>query len=168
MPCYPLDVLPKVGDERLTTRFETKKSRRPRPSMDTLFTSADPFPSSVLQRLANGVRHCRDISLADCTNDNGRLSYQGCIYLHELVSSPALSRPHDHGPPRPRQDLRPPALRIFWPRMRQEVERYLRNCHTCKRSKSTRHAPHSVLKPCLSRLPVARHLHGLYYWTPTV
>ena len=42
----------------------------PRPSLDTLFTSgyeADPFASSGLQMLTDGVRPCRDISLADCT-----------------------------------------------------------------------------------------------------
>jgi hypothetical protein len=31
--------------------------------------------------------------------------------------------------------------------MRKDVERFVRNCHTCRRTKATRHAPYGVLKP---------------------
>jgi len=31
--------------------------------------------------------------------------------------------------------------------MRQDVERFVRNCHTCRRSKTSRHAPFGVLRP---------------------
>jgi len=30
---------------------------------------------------ADGVRQCKDSSLADCTNDNGQLRYQNCLYI---------------------------------------------------------------------------------------
>jgi len=33
-----------------------------------------------------------------------------------------------------------------WPKMRQDVERFVRNFHTCRRSKSIRHAPYGVLR----------------------
>ena len=31
--------------------------------------------------------------------------------------------------------------------MRNDVMRYIRNCHTCQRSRTSRHAPHGVLRP---------------------
>src|SRR3978361_4553 len=31
--------------------------------------------------------------------------------------------------------------------MRREVERFVRNCHTCQRSRTSRHAPFGVLRP---------------------
>ena len=35
----------------------------------------------------------------------------------------------------------------YWPTMRKDVQRFVRNCHTCRRTKPTRHAPFGVLKP---------------------
>ena len=35
----------------------------------------------------------------------------------------------------------------FWPFMRKDVERFVANCHTCKRIKPRRHAPHETLLP---------------------
>jgi len=34
-----------------------------------------------------------------------------------------------------------------WPKMRQDVERFVRNCHTCRRSKTSRYAHYRVLRP---------------------
>jgi hypothetical protein len=31
--------------------------------------------------------------------------------------------------------------------MRQDVERYVGNCHTCQRSRTGRHAPYGILRP---------------------
>jgi transposase InsO family protein len=33
-----------------------------------------------------------------------------------------------------------------WPTMRKDVERFVRNCHTCQRSRSRRHAPFGILR----------------------
>lgn len=35
----------------------------------------------------------------------------------------------------------------YWPKMRATVDQYVRNCHTCSRSKTARHAPFGVLRP---------------------
>ncbi len=35
----------------------------------------DPFPAKVLKMLADDVRHSKEVSLAECTNDNGRLRF---------------------------------------------------------------------------------------------
>ena len=33
--------------------------------------------------------------------------------------------------------------------MRKDVDRFVRNCHTCRRTKATRHAPYGTLRPLL-------------------
>ena len=35
----------------------------------------DPLPNRVLQLLANGANYSKDLTIADCTNVNGRLHY---------------------------------------------------------------------------------------------
>jgi len=39
------------------------------------------------------------------------------------------------------------ARKYYWPSKRKDVDRFVRNCHVCRRTKSTRHAPYGVLKP---------------------
>ena len=34
----------------------------------------------------------------------------------------------------------------YWPQMRKDVARYVKNCHTCSRSKASRLGPYGVLK----------------------
>src|SRR5690606_21086339 len=36
---------------------------------------------------------------------------------------------------------------FWWPNMRNTIDRYVRNCHTCTRIKPVRHAPYGFLKP---------------------
>jgi len=35
----------------------------------------------------------------------------------------------------------------YWSEMRYDVETFVRNCHTCQRSKTSRHAPFGTLRP---------------------
>jgi len=46
---------------------------------------ADPFPERILGLLRNGARQCKEISLADCKERNGRLIYWDCIYVPDHV-----------------------------------------------------------------------------------
>lgn len=36
---------------------------------------------------------------------------------------------------------------FFWPKMRQYIEQYLRNCHTCRQAKPVRQSPFGNFKP---------------------
>jgi len=40
----------------------------------------DPFPERILRLLRDDIRHCKEISLADCKERNGKLIYRDCIY----------------------------------------------------------------------------------------
>ena len=39
------------------------------------------------------------------------------------------------------------ARHYYWPKMYKEVDRFVRNCHTCQRARTSRHAPFGVLRP---------------------
>ena len=39
------------------------------------------------------------------------------------------------------------ARTYFWPKMRKEIDRFVRNCHICQRSRTPRYASFSILKP---------------------
>ena len=124
-------------------------------SIDELFKqgfAADPFPARVLGMLRDGVRHTREISLAECREENGRLIYRNRIYVpsHDQLRLRILRSHHD--PPAVGHPGRAKTLELidrayYWPTLRKDVKRFVRNCHVCRRTKATRHARYGVLKP---------------------
>jgi len=112
---------------------------------------ADPFPERILGLLRNGVRQCKEISLADCKERNGRLIYWDCIYVpHHVLLRLRLQQDHHDPPamghPGHTKTLELHARRYYWPSIRKDVDRYVWNCHVCCRMKSTHHAPYGVLR----------------------
>jgi transposase InsO family protein len=112
----------------------------------------DQFPGRILRLLQNGTRQCKEISLADCKEIDGRLIYRDCIYVpdHVPLRLRLLQNHHDPpavGHPGRAKTLELLARRYYWPSMRKDVDRFVRNCHVCRRTKSTRHAPYGVLRP---------------------
>ena len=43
--------------------------------------------------------------------------------------------------------LKLPQRKYYCPQMRNDIMCYIRNCHTCQHSCTSRHAPHGVLRP---------------------
>ena len=121
----------------------------------TLLTEAyqvDQFPGRILGLLRDGTRQCKEISLADCKEMNGRLFYRDCIFVpdHTPLQLQLLQDHHDPptmGHPGRVKTLELLARKYYWPSMRKDVDRFVRNCHVCHRTKSTRHAPYGALKP---------------------
>ena len=112
----------------------------------------DPFPKQVLEMLRGRVRYCKDITLAECTKDSGRLLYRGKFYVpaHGPLRLYLIQTHHEvpaAGHPGRSKTLELLSRNYYWPKMRQDVERFVRNCHTCRRSKTSRHAPYGVLRP---------------------
>ena len=113
----------------------------------------DPFPTEVLAMLEKEVRYCKDIMLSECSQSpTGRLLYQGKFYVPAY--SPLrlyLIQTHHEVPvvghPGRSKTLELLSRNYHWLKMRQDVERYVRTCHTCRRSKTSRHAPYRVLCP---------------------
>jgi transposase InsO family protein len=167
--------LPKEGDERTTENFSVvikphqivhlladgPPAQPPLPLGDEAVTlarlfqeayDADPFPSQVLRMLQDGVRHSRRITLAECAQERDRLTYRGKLYVpeYEPLRLHLMQQHHDApvaGHPGRSKTLELLCRTYHWPKMRQDVERYVRNCHVCQRSRTGRHAPYGILRP---------------------
>jgi len=111
----------------------------------------DEFPGRILGLLRDGTRQCKEISLADCKEMNGRLFYRDCLFVsdHTPLRLRLLQDHHDPpamGHPGRAKTLELLARKYYWPSMRKDVNRFVRNCHVCRQTKSTRHAPYGALK----------------------
>jgi hypothetical protein len=113
---------------------------------------ADPFPSPVVDLLLKGARHSKNISLAKFSVRDVKLYYNDRLYVprHEPLILHLLQSHHD--PPscgRPGQaktfELLPRTC--YWPNMRKDTARYVRNCQVCSRIEATTHGRHGELKP---------------------
>ena len=112
----------------------------------------DPIPLQLLDLLTKGERHSNQISLAECTEINGRLTYRGVLYVpnYDPLKLYILKNYHDNpsaGHPGREKTFEIISRDYFWPQMRKYISQYVRNCHTCHRSKSSNHAKFGVLRP---------------------
>lgn len=159
--------LPKEGDERLLhqSRVVLKSQNldlgvfasgfEELSDLEKLFSEGyekDMAPSEYLKQLKEGFRQSKDISLGDCQEVEGRLQYRRAWYVPDLDSLrlEILRTHHDvpsAGHPGRAKTFELVSREYYWPGMRKFVERYVRNCDTCRRTKAVRHAAYGVLKP---------------------
>ena len=171
------DLPQEEGDERITERQKAvlKPQNLPnelrlladipppvgRTPLESLLVEAyetDPFPQSVLDDLAKGTQRRKDISLSLCAEANGRLHYDSRLFVpnHDPLKLHLFRTYHDsptvghQGVTKTYELL---SREYYWTNMRRDIERYLANCHTCKRTKTRRHQPYGELRP----LPVPEH-----------
>ena len=115
---------------------------------------ADPVPNSVLEALENGDPRHPDLTLAECTKIGTRLHYRNRLYVPALenLKIKLLKSYHDSplaGHPGRAKTYELLSRSYYWPAMLNEVERYVRNCHVCSRTKALREARQGVLRPLL-------------------
>ena len=152
-PAPPLVPPPVPPQPLLLTKTQDDTNR----SLAELFAAAygaDPFPAKVLHMLADGVHHCRRISLGECSRDadDVRLRYRGRLYVpeYEPLRLRLLQTHHEvaaTGHPCRSKTLELLKRTYFWPSLQADVDRFVRNCHTCQRSRTPRHAPFGILRP---------------------
>jgi len=111
---------------------------------------ADPLPNPILTILEQGVWHWRLISLAECTKDGNRLGYPDRLYVpaHKPLKLATIRENHDapaDGNPGRSKTHELIMQRYHWPSMREDIARYVANCHICQRSQTTRHALFAIL-----------------------
>jgi hypothetical protein len=125
------------------------------PVLAQLFTNGyneDPFPNKILKLIQDGAKHCREISLAECDEHNNLLRYHQRIWVlnYEPLKLDLLQQHHDipaAGHPSRSKTLEYLCRNYTWPKMRMDIDCYTHNCHTCQRTKPSRHAPFGVLRP---------------------
>jgi Integrase zinc binding domain len=112
----------------------------------------DPVPSSILQALKDGAERHPDITLAKCEERGTYLYYRDCLYVpdHDKLKAELLRACYDTpatGHPGRLKTYELLTREYYWPGIYKYVERWVRNCHTCRRSTSSREARQGVLKP---------------------
>ena len=112
----------------------------------------DPIPRRVLELLARGANYLKDLTIADCSVVNGRLHYQGLLYVpdyHALYL--CLCKLHHDTPIAGHLGIGNTYELLhrsyYWPNMQSFIRRYVRHCHVCKRSKGSRFKKQGVLQP---------------------
>jgi len=80
---------------------------------------------------------------------DGLLWYQGKIWIpkDEGIRTYLISKHHEppqagHGGTANTTELI--SRRYYWPKMREDIKRFIKNCDTCQRTKVVRHAPYGL------------------------
>ena len=102
----------------------------------------DPIPNRVLELLAQAANYSRNLTIADCSNINGRLHYRRLLYVpdyHALQMH--LCKLHHDIPIAGHLGIGNTYKLLhrsyYWPDMQGFVRRYVRHCHVCKKSKGS-------------------------------
>jgi hypothetical protein len=113
----------------------------------------DPFAKRILKELSrqDGIPHSKEISLSECSIQNDRLYFRDRIYipdntLRSLLLQTAHDQPAAGHPGRTKMyDLI--SRDYWWPSLNYDVKRFVRNCHGCRRNKSSQLRYQGALKP---------------------
>ena len=123
--------------------------------LDDLFTKGyqeDKNIGTILNCLRTGKPQSKLISLAECSELNGKLYYQEKRYVpdFEPLKIELLKRYHDSplaGHPGSAKTLELILRDYYWPQLYLFVKRYVRNCRICVRIKPSNTASQGVLRP---------------------
>jgi hypothetical protein len=112
----------------------------------------DPMPNSVLQALREDHEKHPEITLAECEQRGLYLFYRKRLFVPDYADLKAelLRRCHENpttGHPRKAKTYELLSREYYWPGMYSYVKQWVRNCHTCRRSASSREAHQGVLRP---------------------
>ncbi|KAH7460174.1 Transposon Tf2-6 polyprotein [Fusarium oxysporum f. sp. matthiolae] len=107
---------------------------------------------SILQALEEGAPRHPKITLAECKVIQDRLLYRDRVYIpnYDPLRTALLKASHEHpiaGHPGRARTYDLLSRDYYWPGMLSYVERWVKNCHTCRRANPARDARQGVLKP---------------------
>lgn len=130
-------------------------------SLDELLPIAydkDPIPSKILEAIRKQRRQLPRklarlrIPFSACSERDGRLYVGERLFIpdHEDLRPQLLRSCHDDvaaGHPGRAKTYELLSRHYYWPKMRQDIRRYIRNCYTCSRSKASRLPYQGLLQP---------------------
>ena len=110
----------------------------------------DFFLNRILELLRKEVRHSKEISLVDCEKINDRLYYRQKMYVsdYHVLKMRLCKKVHDSSSTEHSKRTKTFDIlqrNYYWSKYHQFVAQYVRNCHTCSRSKPTHHDKYEVL-----------------------
>jgi hypothetical protein len=112
----------------------------------------DPLPNEILKALEDGDARHAQITLADCEKKGDYLYYLERLYVpdYDNLKAELLRLCHDSpvsGHPGRSKTYEILTRDYYWPGMYRYVDRWTRNCHTCRRMTPSREARQGVLRP---------------------
>ena len=112
----------------------------------------DKFSPRVLEMLRNGSRYHSGIQLAECEDRNGILYFRNRQYVpkSDSLRLRILQLAHNSvagGHPGRAKCYELISRSYWWPSMHKTVQRFVRNCHVCKRAKPSRERYQGWLRP---------------------
>jgi len=161
--------MPQEGDERLTqkerillpkekyfdttiqgmetTTFETNNDKEISNEL-----AKDKEIQAIREALNQGSKEMKGVALGLCRWKGGYLWHQGKIWIpnNEGIRTKLIRQHHDilqagHGGTAKTTEL--VQRKYYWPRMRETIKQYVKNCDICQRTKVVRHAPYGLMKP---------------------
>lgn len=108
--------------------------------------------NDILNCLRSNQRSHPSVSLSQCSEIDQRLYFDQRLWIqdHEKLRARLLYDHHDTpsaGHPGRSKTYELLSRRYFWPKKLQDVARWTRNCHICRRSKATRDRLNGLLQP---------------------
>ena len=105
----------------------------------------------IKRNLDEGRKEMKGIALGLCQWKDGLLWYQEKIWIpnNEGIRTALIAKHHEppqvgHGGRAKTTELI--SQRYYWPKIREDIKRFIKNCDTCQRTKVVQHAPYGLLK----------------------
>jgi len=114
-------------------------------------SSVDNEIQDIKRSLDKGRKEMKGRALELCQWKDDLLWYQGKIWIpnNEWIRTALIAKHHDppqagHGGTAKTTELI--NRRYYWPKIREDIKLFIKNCNTCQRTKVVRHAPYGLLQ----------------------
>jgi len=112
---------------------------------------ADPLPNKILEVIRQGDS-LKDITVGEYMEQERQVWYRGKRYVPEgdQLRLRLIQEQHETalaGHPGRAKTFDLLDRQYYWKDMRKQVDQYVQNCHSCQRSRTSRHATFGVLRP---------------------
>jgi len=143
---------PQILPERLRLLADSPPTQS-RPSILNLMTQAyetDLLPGNILEAIRTKC-WLQEMIIAECIEEEGRRQYRENLYLpkDDKLRLCIIQEHHDTvlaGHPGQAKTFDLLDRKYYWKEMRNDVDQYVRNCHSCQRSRSSRHSTFDVVR----------------------
>ena len=106
---------------------------------------------NIKKNLDEGRKEMKGIARGLCKWKDCHLWYQGKIWIanDEGIPTALITKHHEapeagHGGTAKTTELI--SRRYYWPKIREDIKQFIKNCDTCQRTKVVRHAPYGLLQ----------------------
>jgi len=115
-------------------------------------SNVDDEIQDIKRNLDEGRKEIKGIPLGLCQWKDGLLWYQGKIWISkdEGIRTTLIAK-HDEPPPARHGGTATTteliSRRYYWPKIREDIKRFIKNYDTCQSTKVVRHSPYGLLQP---------------------